>query len=154
MARQPDIQYIRYYTDGSAARKVAPLAPLKTLKLPKIRLKKRITLHIDPLAISGILMAAVMIRLMAVGIANLNAASQQLQTMESYVQTLTEENAQLSNAFHEGYDLEEIRTTALALGMVPKEQVQHITIRIPPEIVEEEPTSWERFYTFLTGLFA
>ena len=154
MAQQPDIQYIRYYTDGSAARKVAPLAPLKTLKLPKIRLKKRITLHVDPLAIAGILMAVVMMVLMAVGVANLNTASQQLQTMESYVQTLTEENVQLNNAFHEGYDLEEIRTTALALGMVPKDQVQHVTIRIPAEIVEEKPSSWERFYTFLTGLFA
>ena len=154
MARQPEIQYIRYYTDGSAARKVAPLAPLKTLKLPKIRLKKRITLHVDPLAIAGILMAVVMMVLMAVGVANLNTASQELQIMESYVQTLTEENVQLNNTFQEGYDLQEIKTTALALGMVPKEQVQHISIRIPPEIVEEEPNSWERFYTFLAGLFA
>ena len=154
MARQPDIQYIRYYTDGSAARKVAPLAPLKTLKLPKIRLKKRITLHIDPLAIAGIFMAVVMTVLMAAGIANLNAASQELQTMESYVQTLTEENAQLRQTFREGYDLEEVKTTALALGFVPKDQVKHITIRIPPEPVVKEPTSWERFCTFLTGLFA
>jgi len=154
MARQPDIQYIRYYTDGSAARKFAPLAPFKTLKLPKIKRKKRITLHIDPLAIAGILMAVVMTVLMAVGIANLNAATRDLRTMESYVQTLAEENLQLQQTFRDGYDLEEVKTTALALGLVPKEQVLHITIRIPPETVVEEPSSWEQFCTFLTGLFA
>ena len=154
MARQPDIQYIRYYTDGSAARKVAPLAPLKTLKLPKIRLKKRITLHIDPLAIAGIFMAVVMSVLMIVGIVKLENASQELQTMASYVQTLDQENVQLRQTFREGYDLEEVKTTALALGLVPKEQVQHITLRVPPEQAVEEPTSWERFCTFLTGLFA
>ena len=154
MARQPDIQYIRYYTDGSAARKVAPLAPLKTLKLPKIRLKKRITLRIDPLAIAGILMAVVMSVLMVVGMVKLETASQELQTMESYVQTLSQENVQLQQTFREGYDLEEVKTTALALGLVPKDQVQHITLRVPPEQVVEEPTSWERFCTFLTGLFA
>lgn len=154
MARQPDIQYIRYYTDGSAARKFAPLAPLKTLKLPKIRLKKRITLHIDPLAIAGIVMAVVMSVLMVAGILKLNAATEQLQTMETYVQTLHEENIQLQQTFREGYDLEEIKTTALALGLVPKDQVRHVTMRVPPEQIVEEPTSWERFCTFLMGLFA
>ena len=59
MAQRLDVQYVQFHTEGSAARKVAPLAPLKTLKLPKIRLKKRITLHIDPLAIGGIFMAVV-----------------------------------------------------------------------------------------------
>ena len=154
MARQPDIQYIRYYTDGSVAHKIAPLAPLKTIKLPKIKLKKRIVWHIDPLAIAGIAMAITMTVLMIVGIVKLNAVTQQLSVMESYVQTLTEENAQLKKTFHEGYDLAEIEATALALGLVPKEQVQHITIRIPSEQIVEEPTSWERFCTFLAGLFA
>ena len=154
MAQRTDIRYVQFYTDGSAARKVAPLAPLKTLKLPKIRLKKRITLRIDPLAIAGILMAVVMSVLMVVGMVKLETASQELQTMESYVQTLSQENVQLQQTFREGYDLEEVKTTALALGLVPKDQVQHITLRVPPEQVVEEPTSWERFCTFLTGLFA
>ena len=44
MARQLDVQYIRFYTDGSAAHKVAPVAPLKTIKLPKIKKHKRIYL--------------------------------------------------------------------------------------------------------------
>ena len=154
MARQPDIQYIRFYTDGSAARKVAPVAPLKTIKLPKIKLKKRITVHIDPLAVAGIVMAAVMMVLMVVGMAKLSSATGEMETMSSYVQTLSQENAQLQQTFTEGYDLEEVERTALALGLVPKEQVRHITVRVPPVQVQEEPGAWQRLCAFLTGLFA
>ena len=154
MARQPDIQYIRFYTDGSAARKVAPVAPLKTIKLPKIKLKKRVTLQIDPLAVAGIVMAAVMMVLMVVGMAKLSAATGEMETMSGYVQTLSEENAQLQKTFSEGYDLEEVERTALALGLVPKEQVQHITVSVPPVEIQEEPGAWQRLCAFLTGLFA
>lgn len=154
MARHPDVQYIRFYTDGSAARKTAPVAPLKTIKLPRVRKHKRIVLHIDPIAISGIIMAAVMLILMLVGVAQLTAARQELQTMQTYVQTLQQEQATLEVTYHEGYDLEAVEKTALALGLVPKEQVRHVTIQVPQVQIEEEPGAWERFYTFLTGLFA
>ena len=154
MARKTDIQYVRFYTDGSAARKIAPVAPLKTMKLPKIKRKKRTTLHIDPLAFAGIMMAAVMLVLMAVGIHQLRTARGELQTMDTYVQTLTEENQHLQQTFHEGYNLEQIEKTALALGLVPKEQVTHITIQVPKEPAVEEPSAWEQVYAFLTGLFA
>ena len=155
MARQPDIQYIRFYTDGSAARKVAPVTPFKTIKLPKIKKLKRTVLHIDPIALAGIAMAAVMLVLMSVGILQLRNAQQELLAMTAYVDTLQEENTSLRETFAEGYDLEEIQRTALALGLVPKDQVRHVTIQVPQEQVEEEaPGAWDRFYIFLTGLFA
>lgn len=154
MAKKPDIQYVRFCTDGSAARKLAPVAPLKTIKLPKIKKSKRTVLHIDPLAFAGILMATVMIVLMGVGICQLSTARQELQVMNDYVQTLTEENQQLQRTFEESYDLEELEKTALALGLVPKDQVKHITIEVPPMQAEEEPGTWDRICTFLTGLFA
>lgn len=154
MARQPDVQYIRFYTDGSAARKVAPVAPLKTIKLPKIKKHKRITLHIDPIAISGIVMAAVMLVLMLVGVTQLTNTRQELVSMQSYVQTLQEEKISLEVTYEQGYDLEAVEQTALALGLVPKEEVKHVSIRVPQPQIEEEPSAWEQFYTFLTGLFA
>ncbi len=154
MARQPDVQYIRFYTDGSAARKTAPAVPLKTIKLPRVRKHKRVVLHIDPIAIGGIVMAAVMLILMLVGVAQLTAARQELQTMQTYVQTLQHEQVTLEATYNQGYDLDAVEKTALALGFVPKEQVKHVTIRIPEVQIEEEPGAWERFYTFLTGLFA
>ena len=156
MARQPDVQYIRFYTDGSAARKVAPVVPFKTIKLPKLRKHKRksLTLHIDPIAIAGIVMSVVMVVLMTVGAVQLNSTRNELQSMTDYVDTLQQEKMSLEATYSAGYDLEAIERTALALGMVPKEQVQHITIRIPPVETEETPGMWDRFYTFLTGLFA
>jgi len=154
MARQPDVQYIRFYTDGSAARKVAPVAPLNTIKLPKIKKHRRITLHIDPIAIGGIVMAAVMLILMLVGVAQLTNTKQELALMQSYVQTLQQENISLESTYEQGYDLEAVEKTALALGFVPKDEVTHVTIRVPQPQIEEEPGAWEQFYTFLTGLFA
>ena len=154
MARHPEVQYIQFYTDGSAARKVATVAPMKTMKLPRLKKLKKITLHIDPVSIAGIVMAAVMLVLMAVGVAQLYGAKAQLQTMEAYVDTLQQENVSLRTEFSEGYDLEAVERTALALGFVPKEEVQHVSIRVPDMQAEKQPDPWERFYTFLTGLFA
>ncbi len=154
MARQPDIQYIRYVTDGSAARKVAPVVPLKTMKLPRIKINKRITLRVDPLAFAGIFMSAVMIVLMAVGVVQLRVAQTQLQNMESYVQELEQENVQLRDTFEQGYDIEQIERTALALGLVPEDQVTHITVRVAQPPVEEEAEGWEKIGIFLAGLFA
>ena len=154
MAQHPDVQYIRFYTDGSAARKVAPVAPLKTIKLPRIKRHRRITLQIDPVAIAGIVMAGVMLVLMTVGVIQLTTARQELQEMTAYVDTLQEKNSSLEATYAQGYDLESVEKTALALGLVPKEQVKHVTIHVPQAQVTEEPGAWERFYTFLTGLFA
>lgn len=154
MARQFDVQYVRFYTDGSAAKKVAPVAPLKTIKLPKVKKHKRLVIAIDPVAIMGIVMAAAMLVLMTVGVVQLNNSRKELQAMTEYVEALQEEKVSLEQTFSQGYDLEEIQRTALALGLVPKEQVQHITIRVPEEQIEEEPGTWERLYIFLTGLFA
>ena len=154
MARQYDIQYIRFYTDGSAARKVAPVAPLKTLKLPRVKKQKKTAVRIDPIALAGIVMSVVMFVLMCVGISQLRTAQQELQTMTAYVDTLQTENTSLKAAFSESYDIEQIERTALALGLVPEEEVRHVTIQVPQTQVEEEPGAWERFYIFLTGLFA
>lgn len=154
MAQRLDVQYVQFYTDGSAARKVAPMAPLKTMKLPEIKKIKRLVLHIDPVAIAGICMAVFMIVLMLVGAAQLSAQRQQLNEMTMYVEDLRVENQILENRFDQRCDLEQIERTALALGMVPEAQVRHVTIPAPDMIEEEAPNSWEQFYIFLTGLFA
>ena len=154
MAQQLDIQYVRFYTDGSAARKVAPAIPLKTLKLPKLKKHKKVVLHIDPIAICSILMAGLMLILMTVGVVKLCHTRQQLTAMNAYIETLREENTELNATMSQGYDLAEIERTALALGMVPEEQVQHIQLQMPATVEEETPGAWEQFYIFLTGLFA
>ena len=154
MAQHPDIQYIRFYTDGSAAKKVAPIAPLQTIRLPKLKIHKKIVLHIDPVAICGIIMAAVMLVLMTVGALQLQSTRKELETMSSYVDVLQQENETLQTTLSGGYNIAEIERTALALGLVPKEQVKHVAIQVPAMEQEQAPNSWEQFYTFLTGLFA
>ncbi len=156
MAQRVDVRYIQFYTGGSAAQKVAPQVPLETIKLPKVKKQrqKRLVIHIDPVAVLGIGVAAVMLVLMVVGMVQLRSARQELRTMNAYVNTLTQENVSLNTAYTEGYDLESVKTTALALGLVPVDQVQHVTVRLPEVQTQETPGAWERFCTFLTGLFA
>ena len=49
---------------------------------------------------------------------------------------------------------EEIEKAALALGMIPQEQAQSITISVPMPEAVEEPSFWEKTAVFLEGLFA
>ncbi len=154
MAQRTDIRYVQYYTDGSAARKVAPVAPLKTIRLPKVKKQKRTVICIDPIAVASIAMAIIMAVLIVVGVVRLNTARQEMQVMSGYVDTLREENAQLQQTFSQGYDIEQIQRTALALGMVPKEQVTHIHVQLPEIEPPAEATAWEQVVTFLSGLFA
>ena len=152
MARQFDIQYVSF-TDGNAARKIAPVSPWKIAKLPKINKNKKIVLNIDPVAIVGMVTAVIMLVMMIVGVLQLREAQQQTAAMESYVESLREENIQLMTAYQEGYDLEEIETMALALGMVPNTQVRTVRMDVPV-VAEENSSPWEQVWIFLTGLFA
>lgn len=154
MARQLDVQYVRYYTDGSAARNIAPSVSRKTQRLPGIpKKKRRIVVHVDPVAIAGILMAGIMLILMTVGMVELSQAKAEAARMEAYVQTLQQEHAALQTTFDEGYDRSQVEHMAKALGMVPGEQVQRISISVPAE-QEQGPGFWENVTTFLAGLFA
>lgn len=154
MAQKPDIQYIRFYTEGSAARQVAPLSSVKKALLPKPRKLKRRNLYIDPVATLGIAVAVCMLVLMAVGIFRFRAAQQETLAMEQYVQQLNLENQTLTDSYEAGFDLAEIEKTAMALGMIPKEEVQQVTIQLSAPAAEEPVGVWERIGMFLTGLFA
>ena len=154
MARRLDVQYVQFYTKGNAAYKVAPVAPLPTAKLPRVKKQKRIVLHIDPVAVAGIIMAAFMMVLMTVGVIQLHNARQNVVALENQVDALWQEHRQLNAAYEDGYDIADVEKTALALGMVPREEVTQIVMQVPDVPEEKEPGPWERIYTFLTGLFA
>ncbi len=154
MARHPDVQYIRFYTSGSAAQVVAPVRPMDTMKLPKVRKKKRLVIPVDPMAILGIGLAALMSVLMIVGVVRLENAKADVAAMTAYVEVLKEENARLNATYESGYDLVDIEKTALALGMVPAEETQIIKVHMEQKSAAPEQGVWERFYMFLTGLFA
>ena len=76
MARKEEIRYIQFYTDGSAAKKIAPRWPAATPKKKPAQKKKQI-LYVDPLALGGVIVAAVMLVLMIIGVCKLNAVQQE-----------------------------------------------------------------------------
>lgn len=149
-----DVQYVQFYTKGNAAQKVAPVMPLPKAKLPRAKKQKRIVLYVDPVAVAGIFMAVIMLVLMTVGVIRLHNAKQSVAELENRVDTLWQEQRQLNATYEDGYDIADVEKTALALGLVPKEQVTQIVMQVPETQPEKEPGAWERIYTFLTGLFA
>ncbi len=156
MARNTQVQYINYYMSGSAAYQVdAQIYRKKAQKtVRKPRKMKKIVVAIDPMAIAGIVVSVVMFVLLIVGVTRLNQVQANAQQMNAYVQTLRVENQQLQETYHSSYDIEEIRQIALARGMVSADMVQQIPIRLTVPTQQAEPTSWDNFLTFLTGLFA
>ena len=151
MVRKPDIQYIRCYTDGSSARALRPLFAAPKTKLPKQRRKKALVIRLDPLAYAAVALSVVMLVLMIVSCFQLTATQRQIDQMDSYVDSLKEENARLSDGYHSGYDLKDIEQKALAMGLVPIEQVQRVTVSVSAPVQSEDAPEGD-FWAFLTDL--
>lgn len=155
MARRTEVQYVQFYTAGSAAYKFEPTrVPKKKATLPKQRRAKKIRIFVDPVAIVGACLAIVMLVMMIAGLGQWNEARQQEAQLEAYVQQLQAQNVQLRSEYLEGYDPQEIYEIATAMGMIPAEQAQRVQVSVSAPVAEEQPTAWENLCAFLTGLFA
>ena len=154
MAQQTVVQYVSFYTEGSAARKVIPLVSLDPVKKPKTKKKKLLKILVDPISLAAIVMSFMMLLLMGVGVVQLNAARENTARMAQYVEQLQNENQVLTDRFENELDLEDVERNALALGMIPAEQADTVILRVPTEPVEENPDAWQSVYTFLAALFA
>ncbi len=155
MAQRVDIQYVKFYTRGSAAKRVMPAIPLHTGALPRVKKRKRVCVYVDPVATLGIVVAVCMLIMMAVGVSRLQAEQQKTAAIVAYVEQLQQENASLRAQYAQECDLEAIEKTALALGMIPMEEADHISIQVELPAQQEQVLSiWQRIGTFLTGLFA
>ena len=158
MAQKLPIEYVQYVTEGSSARKLELVVPLqkpvvaKPYVQPKPQKRKRI--YVDPLAIFGVAVAICMSICILFGVYKLEKTKEDLRLMERYVSHLQQENAIWRDKYEDAYELEEIRRTALALGMVPAEEAGHNTIIVTMPAEEEEDTFLRNIGTFLTGLFA
>lgn len=157
MTQRASVQYVRFYTHGTAARKLEYAVPEKKqmTALPKPKKVKRRKIYVDPVAILGVVVAVCMLIVMTVGIKQLQQAQHDAVVMELYVEQLTQENEILTAEYAGSYDIEMVEQTARSLGMVPRENVPHSTIEVTPAIeIVEEPTVWENIGTLLTNLFA
>ncbi len=160
MARQPDIQYVRYYTSGSTARKIE-LQPEKKKKnnvtlpqRPRIQRQKRTVIPVDPISVLAVLVAGFMLIAMVAGMLRLGAVNAEVEAVDGYVAQLQQENAALRQEYESGYDLKDVEQKALEMGLVPIEQVEHVTIEVIEPVEEAEPTFWEKAAAFFGELFA
>ena len=157
MVRKPDIQYVQeFYVHGSEAR-VIELKPrrrvIRTI-LPKVAPDKSIRIGVDPVALCGIVVAAVMLILMLVGTVKYVNARNEYQAMSNQVIELQNENVMLRQQYRSSYDLDQVAHMANSLGMIPVEEAQVMYINPVVPVREPEPTVWENIRWFMDGLFA
>lgn len=154
MARSSEIQYVRFYSTGSAAHQVEiPEKRAAPVRQPKAK-KAVIPIKVDGLAVVGTIVAAVMLVCMLIGFVQVCQANAATEALRAQVAQLELENQALKTEYEHGYDLEEIQVTAQAMGMIPDEQAQRITVSVPEVVEEAEPTWWESFSAALQSLFA
>ena len=156
MVKKPEIQYIdKFYVYGSEA-KVLELKPKRKIKtiLPLSAPDKTIRIPVDPVAIGGIVVAIALLVTLLIGCVQYVQVYRQYRTMMDHVVAEQNMNVELRENYRSQIDLVEIRDKALALGMVPVENAQVITIRAELPQREPEPTLWEDFVWLCKGLFA
>ena len=156
MTQKPEIQYIgQFYVPGSEAKVLAPKQKKKKAKtkLPAAKAEQVKAIYIDPVALIGIAVAIVMLAVMVVGALRLQGDWNQYDAMSRYVSQLNQDNAELQRTYRAGYDLEDIRDKALAIGMVPVEELETVTVTVTISQREPEPTLWDDIVWFFNGLF-
>ncbi len=156
MTQYVDVQYVRFSTDGSAARRAAPAVSVSTGTLPRLRKQRVQVLYVDPVALLSIAVAAVMLVTMLVGLVHLKQVQKQTAQMEAYVQQLSQQHESLQQAYEDACNMEVVEKTALALGMIPADEAEQIMVYLPA-VQAEEPEAvslWNRIGIFLSGLFA
>ena len=157
MSQKPKIQYVgQFYIHGSEARQLELQEKKKQAKskLPLERLRKIEVVYLDPVAIFGIVTALVMLTVMILGVLQIRDDWEEYRVMSNYVSRLNSENAQMQADYRSQYDLEDIRVTAQAMGMVPKSELEVRTVYVTIPQPEPEMTWLEEIQWFLSGLIA
>ena len=110
-------------------------------------------LEIDTIAVLGTAAALVMLVCMLAGVVRLTITENKIAQAQTSVQVLQEENERLQLVYQDSYDLKAVESAAVSMGMIPREQAQHMQIRLPqPE--QQERSVWEQWIDQLKELFA
>ena len=141
MTQKPKIQYIgQFYIHGSEARALELEEEKKKAKEngPLARLQKIRHIYVDPVAVVSILVSVFMLVTMIVGVQQLEQDWAEYEQMRYYVSYLNKENARLTQEYSVSYDIADIQSKAVALGMVDVSELQRrsVTVTVP----EPEPT--------------
>ena len=157
MNQKPKIQYVgQFYIHGSEARQLQLQEEKRQAKtkLPLARIQKIEKIYLDPVALTGIVVAVVMLVTMVLGAVQIKRDWDQYEQVSAYVSELKRENARKNHAYRLSYDLEDIKTKALAMGLVPKSELQTMAISVTVPEPEAEMTRMDEIRFFLEGLFA
>lgn len=160
MARKPykpDVEYIqKYYSYGSEAKIIdfKPLQKEQKIQVPRPKRNPKTRIYVDPIALAGMVLALVMLVVMTMGIMEFSAVCQEHQQMQQTLTALRDANVELTHNYRVSYELSEIEETARALGMIPIEEAKTITVQVTVPQREPEPTLWDDFVWFISGLFA
>lgn len=156
MTPKPKIQYVgEFYVHGSEAKKLEPKKERKIPKtvLPLERLKQKEKINLDPVAVMAIAVAVVMLFTMAAGALQLKSDWEEYHAAERYLSYLNRENARLERVYRASFDLEEIRSKALALGLKPMEDVEERGVQLVLPVPETEEIQENKLVTFWKGLW-
>ncbi len=161
MVQKHDIQYVgQFYVHGSEAKELARQEQINKAKnmLPLERIRNIQKVYVDPVALFGIAVAVFMAVTMVLGALNIRNAWNEYESMQNHLTWLKSENARLSVEYARGYELADIESAAITLGLVPADSVTTIPVRVTVPAPVEEPTAWEEFTDyiewFIDGLFA
>ena len=155
MERKPEIQYVgRFYVQGSTAPQIAEKQKKKKAALPRLKRQSQKVIYVDPVALCGMAVAAVMLVVLVLGAIRLEKSWERYNQVSESVSQLRRENALLEHNYRTYFDLESVRSSAEALGMIPREEAQNATVWVSVPVAEAEPTVWDDIVWFLKGLFA
>ena len=160
MARNADIQYIRHEYTGRPATpkktvKKPPAGNLRRLLRPRsLEQDEKITFKVESLPVLTILAALALLVLMVMSLFQLSEIHQDNVTLQEYIYDLRNEQARLEKIYYEGFNLEEIRVQALALGMIPAEEANILQISGTVPETPADPTFWEQVQAMFRELFA
>lgn len=158
MASRVDVQYIQFYTEGTAAKKIATPAPKKRVQeKPAAKRARRKVVRIDPVAVLSLAVCLALTITLGLGIGKVQQAKQDNARMAAYVENLTQKSEVLAQEYAAGYDLHEIEKTAMALGMVHSDQASHrgVTIQMADQTpAQPQMNFWQNLVAFFTNIFA
>ena len=139
-----------YGREVKAPKKKQQSAKVFLPKKPKTGKERRI--YVDPVAMGGIVLAVAVLVALVVGAVQLTASMNQYNQELETLTELKRENAKLGHAYRTALDLDTVQEKAEAMGMIPAEEAEKMTVRVSVPEHEEEPTAWENFLWFLSGL--
>ena len=123
-------------------------------KLPLAKIQAIEKIYVDPVALAGIAVAVLMLVTMVLGAIQLKKDWTQYERVSAYVSELKRENARMNHLYRSSYDLEDIRSKAVSMGLVPKSELQTMSVTVTMPEPEVAPTRMEEIRYFLEGLFA